>query len=66
MNRKQEISTELDRLISERDAGRREAQVEIDALMDELEQIVIADATFQAKQAKAAWDRACINTALWA
>jgi hypothetical protein len=65
MTRNQEISQQVDVLIAERDAGRSSAQVEIDALMDELEALVASAPAYQQQQAARAWDRACINNILW-
>ena len=65
MTRNQEISQQVDVLIAERDAGRASAQIEIDALMEELEALVTATPAFQQQQAARAWERACTNNILW-
>ena len=64
MTRNQEISQQVNALIAERDAGRDSAQIEIDALMNELEALVTSSPAYQ-QQAARAWDRACINNILW-
>ena len=61
---KQQLIAAVDLLIAARDNG-ADVQDAIDALMDKIESLVQADPAFQAKQAAAAWGRACINNALW-
>ena len=63
MNKTQLIAA-VDLLIAARDNG-ADVQSAIDALMDKIEALTLADPAFQAKQAAAAWGRACTNNAIW-
>ena len=61
---KQQLIAAVDLLIAARDNG-FDVQDAIDALMDKIEAITEADPAFQAKQAAAAWGRACVSSVLW-